>query len=94
MEKIKLKLRVKHFNNTEYGTPSVCAIGKAAREYFGDKPEYVGEGVDELIVDEKTYIHKPYYIQNFMWDKFRIKLGSKRPERVIRTIVLKLDLMN
>ena len=91
MEKIELKLKAKHFKDTEYYSPCTCAIGKAAREYFGDEPNYIGEGVDELDVDYKRYKHKPYYIQKFKWDKFKCKFVFNNPERVIRTITLILD---
>jgi hypothetical protein len=92
MEKeIKLRLKVKHFEDTVYSNTGNCAVAKAAKEHFDiTNPLYfVSEGVDNLTVGDKKYKHKNYGYRNFRFDKFKCIFFKNNPERVIRTIKLK-----
>lgn len=83
---IKLELKAKHFEGTEYISTDGCAIEKAAEEYF--KNEKVNESVNKLHVGKDSYRHDSYGFVDFLDDQDTAR-SHNFDETVIRTITLK-----
>jgi hypothetical protein len=83
MTTIKLQLKAKHFTGTFLCN---CAIEEAARDIFPNA-DFIGEGINDLWVDNLHFNHKHYIDLQFDKDQISAIL-SGNPETVIRTIEL------
>jgi len=80
-----LILKAKHFRNTQFGSPSDCAIAKAAKEQFSSVE--VNASSTYIYVDFKTFYNIEYEYPQFNEDKI-IAESKNYSEEIIREVRL------